>query len=63
MLIALWRDRTFQSISLTILLVTFSVAGVEVFASSAISDGRGFFGAILYVRPEQADRAAQVLQV
>jgi ABC-type Na+ efflux pump permease subunit len=31
LLIALWRDRTFQSISLTILMVVFSVAGVEVF--------------------------------
>src|SRR5262249_34278175 len=32
LLIALWRDRSFQSISLTILLVVFSVAGVEAFA-------------------------------
>jgi ABC-type Na+ efflux pump permease subunit len=32
LLIALWRDRTFQSISLTILMVTFSVAGVEALA-------------------------------
>ena len=32
LLIALWRDRTFQSISLTILMVVFSVAGVEVFS-------------------------------
>src|SRR4029077_11973386 len=32
LLIALWRDRTFQSISLTILLVVFSVAGAELFA-------------------------------
>jgi hypothetical protein len=31
-LIALWRDRTFQSISLTILMVVFSVAGVELFS-------------------------------
>src|SRR5208337_1115053 len=30
--IALWRDRTFQSISLTILMVVFSVAGVEFFS-------------------------------
>ncbi len=29
--VALWRDRTFQSISLTILMVVFSVAGVEAF--------------------------------
>ena len=32
LLIALWRDRTFQSISLTILMVVFSVAGVEAFS-------------------------------
>ena len=32
LLIALWRDRTFQSISLTILMVVFSVTGVEIFA-------------------------------
>ncbi len=32
LLIALWRDRTFQSISLTILMVVFSVVGVEVLA-------------------------------
>jgi hypothetical protein len=31
-LVALWRDRTFQSISLTILMVVFSVAGVEALA-------------------------------
>src|SRR5208282_5336101 len=32
LLIALWRDRTFQAIALTILMVAFSVAGVELFA-------------------------------
>jgi len=32
LLIALWRDRTFQSISLTILMVVFSVVGAELFA-------------------------------
>lgn len=32
LVVALWRDRTFQSISLTILMVVFSVAGVEGFA-------------------------------
>jgi hypothetical protein len=31
-LVALWRDRTFQSISLTILMVVLSVAGVEALA-------------------------------
>jgi len=32
LLIALWRDRTFQSIALTILMVVFSVTGVELFS-------------------------------
>jgi ABC-type transport system involved in multi-copper enzyme maturation permease subunit len=32
LLVALWRDRTFQSISLTIMMVVFSVTGVEAFA-------------------------------
>ena len=32
LLVALSRDRTFQSIALTILMVVFSVAGVEAFA-------------------------------
>ena len=32
LVVALWRERAFQSISLTILMVVFSVAGVEGFA-------------------------------
>ncbi|MCA1686127.1 MAG: hypothetical protein LC745_09110 [Planctomycetia bacterium] len=32
LVVALWRDRAFQSISLTILMVVFSVAGVEAFS-------------------------------
>jgi hypothetical protein len=32
LLVALWRDRTFQSIALTILMVVFSVTGVEAFS-------------------------------
>jgi ABC-type transport system involved in multi-copper enzyme maturation permease subunit len=32
LVVALWRDRAFQSISLTILMVVFSVTGVEAFA-------------------------------
>ncbi len=42
LLIALWRDRTFQSISLTILMVVFSVAGVELF--SVAYPNLGFMG-------------------
>ena len=32
LVVALWRDRSFQSIALTILAVVFSIAGVEAFA-------------------------------
>ena len=32
-------------------------AGVHVYASSAVADGRGFFGYVLYMRPEHIDRA------
>ncbi len=32
LVVALWRDRAFQSIALTILMVVFSVAGVEAFS-------------------------------
>ena len=52
LLIALWRDRTFQSISLTILMVVFSVAGVEAFAI-AFPDAR--------VHGSAAGRGAQSL--
>jgi ABC-type Na+ efflux pump permease subunit len=34
LLIALWRDRTYQSISLTILMVVFSIVGVEALAAT-----------------------------
>jgi hypothetical protein len=36
-------------------------AGVDVFASSGVADGRGGFGYLVYVRPEHAERAATVL--
>jgi len=35
--------------------------GVEVYASSAVTDGKGYFGYVLYVRSEDAARAAQAL--
>jgi hypothetical protein len=38
-------------------------AQVNVYASSGVSDGRGAFGYILYVRPEDYDRAVQALGV
>jgi hypothetical protein len=36
-------------------------AGVNVYASSGLADGRGAFFYILYVRPEEYDRAAGAL--
>lgn len=38
-------------------------AGVNVYASSGVTDGRGCFGYVLYVRPEQFERAADALEV
>lgn len=36
-------------------------AGVSVFASSAVADGRGGYGSILYVRESRLDEAASAL--
>ena len=38
-------------------------AGVNVYASSGVSDGRGSYGYIVYVRPEEYERAASALDV
>jgi hypothetical protein len=38
-------------------------ARVNVFASSAVTDGRGSYGYILFVRPEQLDRALNALEM
>ena len=38
-------------------------AKVKVYASSGVTDGRGSYGYIVYVRPEQYQRAAEVLGV
>jgi hypothetical protein len=38
-------------------------AGVNVYASSGVSDGRGGYGYVVYVRPEQYERAAAALDV
>jgi len=35
---------------------------VDVYASNAVTDGRGYFGYVLYVRPGDADKAAQALK-
>ncbi|GIV60271.1 hypothetical protein GQ464_002145 [Rhodocaloribacter litoris] len=38
-------------------------AGVNVYASSGVADGRGSFGYVIYVRPEEYERAAEALGV
>ena len=38
-------------------------ADVEVYASNAVTDGRGSYGYILYVRPEHFERAAKALEI
>lgn len=38
-------------------------AGVDVYASSGVSDGRGSFGYIVYVRDDQFERAADALEL
>ena len=38
-------------------------AGVNVYASSGVSDGAGHFGYVIYVRPESYETAAQALGV
>lgn len=38
-------------------------AGVNVYASTGVSDGHGEFGYVIYVREEDCDRAAKALGV
>lgn len=38
-------------------------AGINVYASSGVADGRGGYGYVLYVRPEDYERAARTLEV
>jgi hypothetical protein len=38
-------------------------AGVDVYASTGVTDGRGSFGYVVYVREEQFERGAQALGV
>lgn len=35
---------------------------VDVYASNAVTDGKGFFGYVLYVRPGDADKSARALR-
>jgi hypothetical protein len=38
-------------------------AGVNVFASSGVADGRGGFGYVIYIRPDDFEKAAEALGV
>jgi hypothetical protein len=38
-------------------------AGINVYASSGVTDGRGSFGYVLYVRSEKMDEASNVLGI
>lgn len=38
-------------------------SSVHVYASSCVTDGRGSFGYILYIRPDEYERAVRALQV
>jgi hypothetical protein len=40
-----------------------SEAGVNVYASTGVADGRGSYGYVLYVRPDEYARAASALHV
>lgn len=40
-----------------------SEAKVDVYASTAVTDGRGAYGYLIYVRPEEYDRAAKALEM
>lgn len=38
-------------------------ADVDVYASSGVADGRGSYGYVVYVRPQDIDKAVQALEV
>lgn len=38
-------------------------AGVDIFASTGVTDGRGSFGYVVYVREDQFERAASALEL
>jgi hypothetical protein len=38
-------------------------AGVDVYAASGVSDGRGSFGYVVYVREDQFEQAAEAIQL
>lgn len=40
-----------------------AAAGIEVFASSGVADGKGGYGYVVYVRPERFDAAMKTLEM
>ena len=40
-----------------------TAASVNVFASAGITDGKGSYGYLLYVRPEEYERATSALEI
>lgn len=40
-----------------------AAANVNVFAASGVGDGRGGFGYVIYVKPEDYEKAAQALEL
>jgi len=38
-------------------------ANVNVYASSGVTDGKGSYGYVVYVRPEEFDRAAKAMEI
>ncbi len=38
-------------------------ADVSVFASMCVTDGQGYYGYVIYLRPEDADKAAHALEI
>lgn len=38
-------------------------SGVDVYASTGVADGKGNYGYVMYVQPDQFERAVQVLNV
>lgn len=38
-------------------------ANVSVFASMCVTDGHGYYGYVIYLRPEDADKAAKALEI
>ena len=41
--------------------VHLSAAGINVYAANGVSDGKGHFGYVLWVKPDQYERAAEIL--